>query len=165
MTSVRAYVGLGSNLNSPIQQVKQALSTLKAVPNTKLISHSSLYQSAPMGPQDQPNYINAAAALDTTLDADTLLTALQSIESQQGRVRDGHRWGPRTLDMDLLLYGEVQQKSIRLTLPHPALHLRGFVLVPLNEIAPSLIVPGLGKLQKIMNNIRADNSQILEKIS
>ncbi len=165
MTSVRAYVGLGSNLNSPVQQVEQALSTLKAIPNTKLISHSSLYQSAPMGPQDQPNYINAAAALDTTLDAEALLTALQSIENQHDRVRDGHHWGPRTLDMDLLLYGEVQQKSIRLTLPHPGLHLRSFVLVPLNEIAPDLIVPGLGKLQKIMNNIRVDNSQVLEKIS
>ena len=165
MTATRAYVGLGSNLNRPTQQLKRALSTLKTTPKIELFTHSSFYQSAPMGPQNQPNYVNAVAALNTTLDADTLLTTLQSIENQQGRIRDGHHWGPRTLDMDLLLYGETQQKSTRLTLPHPGLHLRNFVLIPLHEIAPDLIIPGLGKLQKIMNNIRIDDLQVLEKTS
>ncbi len=165
MTKIRAYVGLGSNLNNPVQQIKQALSALKTIPKTKLIAHSSLYQSAPMGQQEQPDYINAVAALDTTLNADTLLTELQNIENRQDRVRNEHHWGPRTLDLDLLLYGKTRQKSARLTLPHPGLHLRSFVLVPLNQIAPNLEVPGLGKLQKIINNVRVDDLQVLEKTS
>ncbi len=163
--TTRAYVGLGSNLNNPIKQIKQALSTLKITTNIELTTHSSLYQSTPMGPQNQPNYINAVATLETTLDALSLLTHLQNIENQQGRVRYGDRWGPRTLDLDLLLYGKTQQESARLTLPHPGLHLRNFVLIPLNEIAPDLIIPGLGKLQKIMNNIQGDDLQVLEKVA
>ncbi len=163
IATTRAYIGLGSNLNNPYKQIKQALSALKTIPKTEFISHSSLYQSTPMGPQDQPNYINAAAILETTLDANTLLTHLQSIENQQGRERNGDHWGARTLDLDLLIYGEIQQKNIKLTLPHPGLHLRNFVLTPLNEIAPNLEIPGLGNLQKIINNISADGLQILEK--
>lgn len=163
IATTRAYIGLGSNLNNPAKQIKQALSALKATPRTKLIACSSLYQSAPMGPQDQPNYINATAALNTALDADTLLAHLQSIENQQGRVRDEHHWSARTLDLDLLIYGETQQKNTNLTLPHPGLHLRNFVLIPLNEIAPDLEITGLGNLQKIMKNISADGLQVLEE--
>lgn len=165
IVTTRAYIGLGSNLNNPIKQIKQALSALKTIQKTKFITNSSLYQSAPMGPKDQPNYINAVAILDTTLNADTLLTHLQSIENQQGRVHHGAHWGARTLDLDLLIYGEVQQKKTKLTLPHPGLHLRNFVLIPLNDIAPDLEIPGLGNLQKLINNISMDDLHVLEKES
>ena len=147
---VRAYVGAGSNLDNPLEHVQRALSELDAIPSTRCIGRSSLYRSAPMGPADQPDYINAVAALDTSLSASELLQALQALENAHGRVRAGFRWGPRTLDLDLLLYGTQMIDRADLKVPHPGLHERAFVLYPLAEIEPQLVVPGRGTLAQLM---------------
>lgn len=146
----RVYIGIGSNLQHPIHQVLQALSALAVLPDCQLIAQSRLYRSAPMGPQEQPDYINAVAALDTTLSALELLQALQTIEQAQGRVRDGKRWGPRTLDLDILLFGEESVNRPELLVPHPGLYDRNFVLYPLYEIAPDLVIPGRGALTDLL---------------
>ena len=140
-----AWIGLGSNLSgalaSPVEQIEQALTELSQMPQTQLISASSLYPSAPMGPQDQPDYINAVAELDTQLSALELLDELQQIELSQGRVRKENRWGPRTLDLDIILYGDQQINNTRLTIPHYGMKAREFVLYPLLEIAADLTLP------------------------
>lgn len=156
-----AYVGIGSNLNDPVAQVRQALQALATLPDTQLLGQSSLYHSAPMGPSGQPDYINAVASIETRLSAEALLDALQAIEHAQGRVRTGERWGPRTLDLDLLLYGEEIINTPRLTVPHPGLQQRNFVLYPLQEVAPQLVIPGLGKLAVLVAVCSADG---LERI-
>ncbi|QKT04942.1 2-amino-4-hydroxy-6-hydroxymethyldihydropteridine diphosphokinase [Ectothiorhodospiraceae bacterium 2226] len=143
---VRAYVGIGSNLGDPLAQVSRALTRLAQLPGVDAVIASPLYRSAPLGPQDQPDYVNAVAALDTELAPHALLDALQALEQEQGRVRGAQRWGPRTLDLDLLLYGDLQLVDARLTLPHPGLHERAFVLYPLRDIAPDLDIPGHGPL-------------------
>ena len=148
--TTRAYIGLGSNLDDPAAQVRRALDLLVSLPGSRLYSHSSLYRSAPLGPADQPDYVNAVAALDTDLDAHALLHELQAIETEQGRVRGDQRWGPRTLDLDLLLYGDAVINDAELTVPHPGLPVRAFVLYPLMEIAPDLMVPGRGSLQELV---------------
>lgn len=142
--TVRAYVGLGSNLGSPARRVSDALDSLAGLPETRLCDVSRLYRSAPWGVTDQPDFINAVAALDTELSPGRLLAGLQSIEEAAGRVRTGARWGPRVLDLDLLLYGDATSDGERLTLPHPRMHERAFVLVPLLEIAPGIRIPGRG---------------------
>lgn len=145
-TSIRAYIGLGSNLADPVKQVRSALGDLSAIPGTRCVMHSSLYLSAPLGPANQPDYINAVAAVDTTLPAHDLLSALQDIEKRHGRTRTGEKWGPRILDLDLLLYGMERFHDDDLIIPHPGLCERNFVLYPLYEIAPRLTLPGLGRL-------------------
>ena len=148
---VRAYVGLGSNLDDPLAQIRQALRELGGLDRVRLARVSSLYRSEPMGPADQPDYLNAVAALDTCLDAEALLLLLQGIEEFHGRVRNGERWGPRTLDLDLLLYGDEHIESRHLRVPHYGLPDRNFVLYPLAEIAPpDLLVPGLGPLKELL---------------
>ncbi|HSH28390.1 MAG TPA: 2-amino-4-hydroxy-6-hydroxymethyldihydropteridine diphosphokinase [Thiohalobacter sp.] len=144
-----AWVGLGSNLDDPVAQVRRALAELDAIEATYLLHASSLYASPPMGPPDQPEYVNAVAGLLTTLAPETLLDALQAIEQAHGRVRTGERWGPRTLDLDLLLYADLQLESARLIVPHPGLRQRAFVLHPLAEVAPELAVPGLGRVREL----------------
>ncbi len=161
---VRSYIGIGSNLDNPSKQVKLAIASLKKIPQTRLTAHSSLYQTSPMGPQNQPDYINAVAEIETGLPAEKLLLHLQSIEKQQGRQRSGERWGARTIDLDLLLYGKTEKQSTTLTIPHPGICSREFVLIPLLEIAPDLEIPGLGKLQKIIDNRDMDDLNILEEI-
>lgn len=141
MTAVIAYVALGSNLAQPERQVRQAAVALGALPETALRLISPLYRTAPMGPPGQPDYVNAVAALQTTLAPLALLDELQAIEQTQGRVREGERWGPRTLDLDLLLYGDTTIADERLTVPHPGLKERSFVVVPLHDIAPDLVLP------------------------
>ncbi|UTW10899.1 2-amino-4-hydroxy-6-hydroxymethyldihydropteridine diphosphokinase [Marinobacterium rhizophilum] len=138
--AIHCYIGLGSNLNAPQQQVERALRELAAVPDTRLLAHSSLYRSPPMGPPDQPDYVNAVALLETTLDAHSLLDQLQALEQRHRRVRLQH-WGPRTLDLDLLLYADEQIQSLRLQVPHPGMTERNFVLWPLSEISPDLRLP------------------------
>lgn len=140
MAAVRAYIGLGSNLDDPAGQLCQAVTALARLPGTRLAACSRFYRSAPLGPQDQPDYVNAVAALDTELAPDVLLDALQVIETAQGRVRL-RRWGPRTLDLDILLYGDSVLATPRLSVPHPGLAERGFVLYPLAELAPDLMLP------------------------
>jgi 2-amino-4-hydroxy-6-hydroxymethyldihydropteridine diphosphokinase len=142
------YVGLGSNLQNPREQVRRALQELARLPGTRLDRHSSLYRSTPLGPQDQPDYVNAVACLATELEPLSLLDALQAIEQAHGRVRDRH-WGARTLDLDILLYGDRVIALPRLQVPHPQMHLRSFVLKPLLEIAPGLAVPGRGPVAEL----------------
>lgn len=128
-----------------MQQVQRAVAALRLIPRTKLALCSRLYRSKPLGPQNQPDYVNAVAALDTELPASDLLHELQHIEQQQGRVRSGEQWGPRTLDLDIVLYGDLQILNSELTIPHPRAHQRDFVLVPLLEISPMIKIPGIGK--------------------
>ncbi len=149
MTEVAAYIGLGSNLDDPASRVETAIQALSRLPRTRLLARSSLYRSAPMGPQDQPDYVNAVVQLTTGLAPETLLDALQDMERLQGRVRTRH-WGPRTLDLDILLYGEDVIDTQRLKIPHPGIAERGFVLYPMAEIDPRLEVPGLGQVQSLL---------------
>lgn len=152
---VAAYIGLGSNLDSPVDQVSRALGELNELPQTAMRSHSSLYQSRPMGGMDQPDYINAVALVDTGLEPEKLLAELQAIEKVHGRVRE-ERWGARTLDLDLLLYGSTKIDTPDLTVPHPGVGERGFVLYPLYEIAPDLEIPDLGAVSELVNNCSAE---------
>lgn len=147
--SVRAFIGLGSNLDDPLDQVRRACHELALIPGCADLRCSSLYRSAPMGPQDQPPYINAVAMLSTTLEALALLDALQAIEQAHHRVRAGQRWGPRTLDLDLLLYGDSVIDSARLRVPHPGIAEREFVLHPLAEIAPEVCIPGYASAREM----------------
>lgn len=137
----RVYVGLGSNLAEPRAQLRDALAALERLPQTQLVQVSSLYASDPLGPADQPRYVNAVAALDTELQPWALLDQLQRIELEQGRQRKAERWGPRTLDLDILLFGQRLLHDERLTVPHYHMHARAFVLYPLAEIAPELRLP------------------------
>ncbi|MCG8489262.1 MAG: 2-amino-4-hydroxy-6-hydroxymethyldihydropteridine diphosphokinase [Chromatiales bacterium] len=147
---VSVYIGLGSNLQNPKRQVETALEELAQLPDTSLLDHSSLYRSRPVGPQDQDDFINAVAHLSTALAADSLLDALQQLEQQHHRVRE-RRWGPRSLDLDLLLYGARTLDTPRLKVPHPESAKRSFVLLPLHEVAPTdLRIPGLGLLQTLV---------------
>lgn len=146
---IDAYIGLGSNLDQPRQQIFQALDELDCVPQSWLVRVSSLYSSAPMGPQNQPDYVNAVAKIHTGLSPVLLLDELQGIENRHGRVR-GQHWGPRTLDLDLLLYGDQIIQERRLTVPHPGIAQRAFVLKPLFEIAPRLQLPELDAVEKLL---------------
>jgi len=160
---VIAYIGLGSNLEQPLKQVQAALSELDDLPQTRLLQGSSLYRSKPMGPSDQPDYINAVAALETGLAADELLRELQGLEVLHQRVREA-RWGPRTLDLDLLLYGDESIKSEHLTVPHAGLAERDFVLRPLFEIAPDLILPDNRALVDLLQGCSSHGLQRLENV-
>ncbi len=146
---VTAYIGVGSNLDDPRRQVATALVELGGLPATRVIHQSALYRTPPMGPQDQPDYINAVVELETGLAPLALLDELQRLENLHRRVRGSERWGPRTLDLDILLYGELRLDEARLTVPHPGVAQRAFVLVPLAEIAPALTIPGLGPVRRL----------------
>ncbi len=137
----RVYIGLGSNLAEPQAQLRDAFDALAQLPDSRLAATSALYASDPLGPPDQPRYVNAVAALDTRLTPLQLLDALQAIEQRQGRQRKAERWGPRTLDLDILLFGERLIDEPRLVVPHYHLHARAFVLYPLAELAPDLQLP------------------------
>lgn len=147
---VRIFVGLGSNLDDPRAHVQRALRELDAIPHTRLVRQSSLYRSEPWGLADQPAYVNAVAELASDLDARTLLSHLFAIERAHGRRRDGVRWGPRTLDLDLLAYGDERIDEPGLVLPHPRMHERAFVLVPLAEFAPGLHIAGIGPVRALL---------------
>jgi 2-amino-4-hydroxy-6-hydroxymethyldihydropteridine diphosphokinase len=159
------YIGLGANLDDPRRHVEQAAAALAGLPATGLEQLSWLYRTAPVGPADQPDYINAAARLVTRLSPRALLAALQQIERAHGRVRDGTRWGPRTLDLDILLFGTRHGAWPGLTLPHPEIHRRAFVLVPLAEVAPPrLDVPGQGRLDALLAAVPRDGVAALAPI-
>lgn len=138
---IRTYIAIGSNLGNPINKAQKAIQALQSLPHSKMVKVSSLYSSKPMGPADQPDYINAVAALDTLLSPLELLEHTQAIELEQGRERKNERWGPRTLDLDILLYGDLVLESEQLTLPHYGISVREFVLYPLAEIEPDLCFP------------------------
>jgi 2-amino-4-hydroxy-6-hydroxymethyldihydropteridine diphosphokinase len=148
----RAYIGLGSNLDNPRDQVLDALRELALQEGIQLLAQSSLYLSEPMGPQDQPEFINAVATIETRLEPLLLLEVLQSIEKKHGRKRE-HHWGPRTLDLDLLLYGEEHISHPELTVPHPGIAKRSFVLLPLREVAPGLAIEGLGSVEELLQKL------------
>lgn len=135
------WLALGSNLADPLQQVQNALDALAAIPQTRVVTVSSFYRTPPYGPQDQPDYLNAVVELATALQPDALLDHTQRVEQEQGRVRKDHRWGPRTLDLDILLFDRQTLASDRLTVPHYDMHNRAFMLVPLLEIAPAITLP------------------------
>ncbi|AIR65258.1 2-amino-4-hydroxy-6-hydroxymethyldihydropteridine diphosphokinase [Cedecea neteri] len=136
-----AYIALGSNQASPLEQVSSALDALAAIPQSRMVATSSFYRTPPLGPQDQPDYLNAAVVLDTGLSAEALLDHTQRIELEHGRVRKAERWGPRTLDLDLMLFGDEVMHTERLTVPHYDMKNRAFMLVPLLEIAPECRFP------------------------
>ncbi|MEJ2321778.1 MAG: 2-amino-4-hydroxy-6-hydroxymethyldihydropteridine diphosphokinase [Gammaproteobacteria bacterium] len=144
-----AWIGLGSNLDDPRRQVLDALRELGETDGISLRARSSLYMSEPMGPQDQPDFINAVAAVETQLAPLELLASLRSIERRHARRRERH-WGPRTLDLDLLLYGSETIEHPDLQVPHPGIAGRSFVLLPLREIAPGIEIPGKGKVEELL---------------
>ncbi len=148
-----AYVGIGSNLQGPSGQVESAIESLSALDDTRLVLRSALYRSAPFGGIEQPHYVNAVAALLTTLDARQLLDELQQIELRRGRRRDGMRWGPRIIDLDILVFASQSIDEPGLVVPHPGIAERNFVLLPLREIAPGLVIPGLGPVSKLPVNM------------
>lgn len=158
---IRAYVGLGANLGEPRQQLTEALIAMSGLPETRLAGHSSFYRSAPVGYEDQPEFLNAVAALDTRLAPGVLLDGLQGIERRQHRERTFPN-APRTLDLDLLVFGEEQIARPGLTVPHPRMHQRAFVLQPLLELDPHISIPGKGKASAFL---AACASQKIERIA
>ena len=144
-----AYIALGSNLNHPLKQVQNALCFISHIHNTQIIVESGLYETAPLGPQDQPNYINQVIAVETQLTAHELLHALLSIETKMGRVRDVH-WGPRIIDCDILLFDNEIIATDALIIPHLEMKKRAFVLYPLAEIAPNLVLPSGETIQMLL---------------
>ncbi len=161
MTMHTAFIGLGSNLSEPRDQVLRGLQALSGLPHTKMLAHSSLYRSAPIGYLQQPDFINAVAKLATALSPHALLDALLQLEGECGRTRE-FRNAPRTLDLDVLLYDELQHHEHGLTIPHAQMHKRAFVLLPLLEIAPDCVIPGVGAAAAAL---RECANQQLEKIA
>ncbi|UHD18336.1 2-amino-4-hydroxy-6-hydroxymethyldihydropteridine diphosphokinase [Thiocapsa bogorovii] len=154
---VAVWIGLGSNLQEPERQIESAIGELAALPETRLRAASRLYRTAPVGPLGQPDYINAAVRLETRLAPQALLAELHRIELAHGRRRDGTRWGPRILDLDILVYGDLSLDEPGLTIPHPEMARRAFVLVPLADIAPpDLAVPGVGILVELLERCARD---------
>lgn len=157
-----AYVGIGSNLEDPASQVRRAIEGLGSVPETRLVAVSDLYRNPPLGPQDQPDYVNAVAGLLTRLSPEELLVELHRLEDSQGRTRtEGDRWGPRIIDLDLLVFGHRTINKPGLNLPHPGISERNFVLFPLCDIAPTLAVPGQGIVNQLAQQQGDDNLQLI----
>jgi 2-amino-4-hydroxy-6-hydroxymethyldihydropteridine diphosphokinase len=154
LISETAFIALGSNLRDPAAQVSSGFAALAEMLAGRVIARSSLYRSAPVGYADQPDFINAVAAIQTTLAPRALLEALFAIERRHGRVREFPS-APRTLDLDLLLYGDLQLHEHGLTVPHPRMHERAFVLRPLAEIAPRCVIPGRGRVSELLGAIDA----------
>lgn len=159
-----AYIGLGSNLSDPENQIKSAVADIENLANCTLTQVSSLYFSRPMGPQDQPDYMNAVAEIDTSLSALSLLDKLQGIENKAGRIRKDNRWGPRILDLDILLFGDTTINTERLIVPHYGLKEREFVLIPLYEINHSLLLPSGESIKELRHNIDANGLKIHSKL-
>lgn len=155
-TAVRAYIGLGANLGDACATVNAAIAALDTLPETRLVARSACYRSAPVGYLDQPDFVNAVAAIDTQLAPEVLLDALLALEAACGRVRSFAN-APRTLDLDLLLYGDATLATPRLTVPHPRMAGRGFVLVPLAEIAPSLHFPDGTTLASLLPGLQTED--------
>lgn len=155
-----AYIGLGSNLDDPAAQLRRAFDELESVPGVQAVRRSRLFRTPPWGRTDQPDFVNAVAELETTLAPHALLQALQALERRFGRARREH-WGPRVLDLDLLLHGDARIEDDLLQLPHPHLHERAFVLAPLADLAPELIVPGRGSVSALLAGLDAAGIEAL----
>ncbi len=158
--SVTAYIALGSNLENPGEQLQRAVDEIDSEQNIRLLRCSKLYRTDPVGPPDQPDYCNAVVEIETKLAPEPLLDTLQAIENKHGRVRTV-RWGPRTLDLDILLYGNQIIKTERLTVPHCQMHLRGFVLYPLNDIAPDLVIPEGQQLAALLDKVGPEGLDVI----
>jgi 2-amino-4-hydroxy-6-hydroxymethyldihydropteridine diphosphokinase len=159
---IPAYVGLGSNLDEPRTQIGRALNALADLPGSRLVLRSRLYGSKPFGPVPQPDFVNAVAGLLTTLDADAFFAALRALEPQLGRVPPRQRWGPRAIDLDLLLFGSERRDAGELLLPHPGIVERNFVLYPLADIAPDLTIPGRGRVRELAARVSPEGIWTLE---
>ena len=159
-----AYVGIGSNLDSPQDQLERAIASLAEIESTILVRTSPYYRSAPLDGTEQPDYINAVSALLTLLDAGRLLESLQEIERAHGRMRDAEKWAPRTLDLDLLVYSSASIDGKDLKVPHPGISERNFVLLPLLDIAPHLFIPGRGSVAGLAAAADTSNPRI-EKLA
>ncbi|WP_406732635.1 2-amino-4-hydroxy-6-hydroxymethyldihydropteridine diphosphokinase [Vibrio scophthalmi] len=157
---ITAYIAVGSNMADPVAQANVAIEALKQLPKSEFIQASMLYSSTPMGPQNQPDYINAVVAIQTELTPIELLDCTQAIEQDQGRVRKEERWGPRTLDLDIILYGNEEIDSERLTVPHYGMRDREFVLYPLAEIAPNLTLPDGTELAQLLHSVDRNGLRI-----
>ncbi|WON77890.1 2-amino-4-hydroxy-6-hydroxymethyldihydropteridine diphosphokinase [Serratia sp. UGAL515B_01] len=157
---VRVYIALGSNLAHPLQQVKAALGALEDIPQSSLIICSPFYRTKPLGPQNQPDYLNAVVALDTQLTAEQLLDHTQAIERRQGRLRKDERWGPRTLDLDIMLYGNEFINTDRLIVPHYGLKEREFMLYPLADIAAGLVLPDGALLTECLKRVPKNGMEL-----
>lgn len=155
---VPAYVALGSNLDDPRAQVERAMAALDQLPQSRCVRRSSLYRSRPFGPVEQPDFINAVAGLLTALEPGVLLASLQALETSLGRERPVVRWGPRRIDLDLLVHGSARIAQPGLNVPHPGIAERAFVLAPLAEIAPDLEVPGVGRVSALLAKV--DSSEL-----
>ncbi len=150
---MKAWLGLGSNLQHPEAQLKQALDRLGEAEGVEILATSSFYSTPPWGDEQQDDFINAVVQIETGLDPVPLLRVMQSIENEMGRQRGARRWGPRLIDIDLLLYADQQYRSAELELPHPRMHERAFVLVPLSELDGSLEIPARGTVEKLLQQL------------
>ncbi|MDE2234721.1 MAG: 2-amino-4-hydroxy-6-hydroxymethyldihydropteridine diphosphokinase [Gammaproteobacteria bacterium] len=158
------YIGLGSNLDDPRAHLQRALQELDGLPETRMLARSGCYKSRPLGPQDQPDYLNMVAHLATGLEPRTLLRALQQLEAAHGRKHHLQpRWGARCLDLDLLMYDDLRMHTPELTLPHPRMHERSFVLYPLAELAPALVIPGHGPVLALRDRCRTPPIEACEE--
>lgn len=156
-----AYVGLGSNLDDPLRQIEAGFAALKSLPETLLVACSRRYRSQPMGPRDQPDFVNAVAGLLTRLAPEALLRALKQLETTLGRAQPVTRWGPRRIDFDLLVFGRETSSDAALTVPHPGIAQRNWVLYPLSDIAPDLHIPGLGRAAVLAARLGTDGIEVL----
>jgi 2-amino-4-hydroxy-6-hydroxymethyldihydropteridine diphosphokinase len=156
-----AYIGIGSNLDDPERQVRAAIHALMHLPRSTFVRASRLYRTAPWGKADQPAFVNAAVAVSTEMAPRELLAALLAIERARGRERDGERWGPRVIDLDILVYGDARIDEPGLHVPHPRLVERAFVLLPLADLDPDLEVPGLGPVRDLLERVDATGCSAL----
>ena len=150
---IPAYIGVGSNLDDPLSQVGRGIDSLANIPQTRVVARSKMYRNRPMGPQDQPEYVNAAVGVLTQLSPAELLSELKKMESKLGRGVPIVRWGPRIIDFDLLVFGSVKLATETLVIPHPGIAARNFVLLPLFDIAPDLDIPGAGRVAPLLQAI------------
>ncbi|VAW50188.1 2-amino-4-hydroxy-6-hydroxymethyldihydropteridinepyrophosphokinase [hydrothermal vent metagenome] len=149
------YIGLGSNIKQPKLQIKNAMEALQKLPDTTVVADSGYFESKPMGPKDQPDYVNAVVKIETIINAIDLLEQCQLIETQQGRVKL-HRWGERTIDLDILLYANEKIQTDMLTVPHPGISQRDFVYMPLLKINPDIEIPGIGLLSNFVGTEKSE---------
>ena len=161
---MKAWLGLGSNLQQPVSQLKDALRRLGQLEGIEILEVSGFYRTPPWGDDQQDDFINAVVRIETDLGPVPLLHALQSIENEMGRQRSGRRWGPRLIDIDLLLYGDQQVQSEELELPHPRMHERAFVLIPLCEIDKTVTIPGYGGAELLLKQLDSSGIFRLEDV-
>lgn len=150
--STTVYIGLGSNMEDPVAQLKHSINSLDAHSTIEVTAISRFYRNPPMGPQDQPDYVNAVVRVEVDIEPEPLLDTLQAIENAQGRDRNERHWGPRTIDLDILLYDELFVDTERLTIPHPGIASRSFVLQPLADIDPDLVIPDHGSVEHLLEH-------------